>query len=324
MRQGRQSSEPQSTRAATENQLPHLETFAKAAELSSFTATAKALDLTQAAVSQRIHALEKTLDVPLFRRQGGRVLLTEAGRRLYEYAQRIHALHQEARQEIAGQKPSISGDLALGASTIPGEHLLPALLSSFHRRFPGIQVKAEISDSIKVINQVERGQVSLGLVGRKVDNPHLEFSHFATDRMVLVLPPSHAWSKRKQVSFRQLCKQALVLREAGSGLRHCFEKELGGAGLSLRDLQIALELGSNEAIKEAVLRGLGVALLSSYAVARELKAGELVAVKVTDLHCDREMFVVWDRRRVLSAPARTFRFFLETHPIGDPIHKRSL
>jgi DNA-binding transcriptional LysR family regulator len=299
-----------------EDQLPHLETFSKAAELSNFSAAAKTLGLTQAAVSQRIQALERILDVPLFRRQGGRVLLTEAGQRLYDYGERILALHREARQEITHrQKPPISGNLALGASTVPGEHLLPALLSIFHGRFPRIQVKAEISDSTKVIAQVERGQVSLGLVGRKTDSPHLEFRHFATDRMVLVVPSDHPWSKRREVSSKQLCKQALVLREAGSGLRHCFEKQLEHLGKSLCDLQIALELGSNEAIKEAVLRGLGLAVLSSYAVEKELRTGQLVALKVTDLHCDREMFVVWDRRRVLSATARTFRFFLETNPI---------
>src|SRR5437588_1010296 len=122
-------------------QLPYLETFSKAAELSSFTGAAKALRLTQAAVSQRVQALERTLDVPLFHRHGGRILLTDAGRRLYDYAQRILALHREARQEITGQRPSLSGDLALGASTIPGEHLLPALLPIFHQRFPRIKVK---------------------------------------------------------------------------------------------------------------------------------------------------------------------------------------
>src|SRR5262249_50883271 len=106
-----------------------------------------------------------------------------------------------------------------------------------------------------------------------------------------------------------------VLREAGSGLRHCFEKELGRHGLSLRDLTIAVELGSNEAVKEAVQRGLGVAILSSYAVEKELDAGQLMSLKVSDLHCDREMFVVLVRRRGLSDPARPFRFFLETNPI---------
>jgi len=296
------------------DQLPHLETFAKAAELSSFTAAAKAFGLTQAAVSQRIQALEKILGVSLFRRQGGRVCLNEAGQRLHDYTQRIFALHREARHEIAGQKFSVSGELALGASTIPGEHFLPAILSVFHQRYPDIEVRASISDSMGVIRQVEHGQVQLGLVGRKTDNPHLEFRHFATDRMVLVVPPKHAWSKRKQVSFKQLCEQPLILREAGSGLRHCFEKELGRLGMSLRDLRIALELGSNEAIKEAVLRKVGLAVLSSYAVQKELKARTLVGLKVTDLHCDREMFVVWDRRRVLSAPAMVFRIFLETNP----------
>jgi DNA-binding transcriptional LysR family regulator len=298
-------------------QLPYLETFSKAAELSSFTGTAKALGVTQAAVSQRVQALEKILGVSLFRRQGGRILLTEAGQQLYSYAQKIFDLHRDARHAISGQKPTISGALILGASTIPGEYFLPAILSVFHKKFPLIEVRASVSDSMGVISQVEQGKVQLGLVGRQTDSPHLEFRSFAHDRMVLVVPPKHVWSKRKRVSLRQLCQQPLILREAGSGLRHCFEKELARLGKSLRDLQIALELGSNEAIKKAVARGIGLAILSTYAVEKELKAGQLHALKVPDLHCDREMFLVWDRRRVLSAPASTFRFFLETHPIAD-------
>jgi DNA-binding transcriptional LysR family regulator len=298
-------------------QLPYLETFAKAAELTSFTGAGKALGMTQAAVSQRMHTLEKSLGAPLFRRHGGRILLTEAGQKLHDYAQRIFALHQQARHEIAGQEVPFTGELTLGASTVPGEHLLPALLSVFHRRYPRIEVRATIGDSMGVIGQVERGQVQLGLVGQKVDNPHLEYLHFATDRMVLVVPADHAWARRKQVSLKQLCTQPLVLREPGSGSRHCLEKQLGRAGKTLGDLQVALELGSNESIKEAVLRGLGLAVLSAYAVRKELRAGQLHAVKVTDLHCDREMYVVRDRRRVLSAPAQIFRIFLEANPIAE-------
>src|SRR5207245_1254079 len=105
-----------------------LETFAKAAELSSFTAAAQALGLTQAAVSQRVQALEQALGVPLFDRRGGRVLLTEAGHRLYPYVQRIFALHQEACQEVTCRKAPLVGELSLAASSIPGEHLLPDLL----------------------------------------------------------------------------------------------------------------------------------------------------------------------------------------------------
>jgi DNA-binding transcriptional LysR family regulator len=296
-------------------QLPYLETFSKAAELSSFTGAAKALRLTQASVSQRIQVLEKTLDKSLFKRQGGRVLLTEAGQRLYDYAQRILDLHREARREVAGHEAPVGGDLLLAGSSIPGEHFLPTLLSEFSQKHPHIRVRAGISDSMAVIAQVERGEVSLGLVGRKTDNSHLEFRYLASDRIVLVVPPGHPLSKRKKVSVKQLAGHALVLREPGSGLRHCFEKSLERAGRSLADFRVALELGSNEAIKEAVLRGVGVAVLSVYAVQKELKANQLHALEVSDLHCDRDMFIVQDKRRVLPLPARLFLIFLESHPV---------
>jgi DNA-binding transcriptional LysR family regulator len=305
--------------ASEDLRLPHLETFSKAAELSSFTGTAKALRLSQAAVSQRVHALEKTLGTALFRRQGGRVLLTETGQRLYDYAQRILDLHREARREITGQEIPVAGQLFLAASSIPGEHLLPALLAVFGRSHPHISVHATVSDSMGVMAQVERGEVSLGLVGRKADNPHLHFRYLASDRMVLIVPPEHALSRRRKVSVRQLARYAFVLREVGSGLRHCFEKSLEKAGLSLTDLRIALELGSNEAIKEAVLRGMGIAILSSYAVQKEVDAGRLHALEVSDLHCDRDMFVVHDKRRVLPFPARLFLIFLETHAVAPAI-----
>jgi DNA-binding transcriptional LysR family regulator len=295
--------------------VPHLETFSKAAELSSFTGAARALGLTQAAVSQRIQVVEKALGTPLFKRQGGRVLLTEAGRKLYGYAQRILDLHREARQEVAGYDAPVDGELLLAASSIPGEHLLPALLSLFGQKRPHIRVRAAISDSMGVMGQVERGEVSLGLVGRKADNPHLEFRYLASDRMVLVVPPDHVLNRRKKVSVKQLCRYPMILREAGSGLRHCLEKSLEKAGLALSSLRVALELGSNEAIKEAVLRGVGVAILSTYAVEKEVKAGQLHALAVSDLHCDRDMFIVQDKRRVLPLPARLFLMFLETHRI---------
>jgi DNA-binding transcriptional LysR family regulator len=300
-------------------QLPYLETFSKAAELSSFTAAARALRLSQAAVSQRVQALEKTLGLPLFKRQGGRVLLTEAGRKLHDYGQRILDLHRQARRDITGRQSPLGGELVLAASSIPGEHLLPALLPLFAQKHPHIRVRAAISDSMGAMTQVERGEVSLGLTGRKTDNSHLEFSYLTSDRMVLIVPPDHALSRRKKVSVKQLLRHPLIVREAGSGLRHCLEKALERAGRSLGDLHIVMELGSNEAIKEAVLRGAGVAILSTYAVQKELRAGQLHALQVHDLHCNRDMYVVRDRRRVLSLPARLFLLFLETHSFTSNI-----
>lgn len=299
------------------DELPHLYTFSVAAELSSFTKAAKALGLTQAAVSQRIQSLEQSLDASLFDRRGGRVTLTEAGRTLYDAAQRILALHQEARRTITGHEPPVAGELVIAASSIPGEHLLPALLSVFGQKYPHIRVRAAVSDSMAVVGQVERGDVSVGLVGRKLEHPHLEFRYLASDRMVLVAPPAHPLTKKKSVTVNQLADHPLIVREAGSGLRHCFEKALDRAERSLSELRVALELGSNEAIKEAVLRGVGVAVLSALAVQKEIRSGTLHALKVEDIHCDREMFVVQDRRRVPPLTTRLFLNFLDANPVPD-------
>jgi DNA-binding transcriptional LysR family regulator len=298
-------------------ELPHLETFAEAAERSSFTAAARALGLTQAAVSQRVQALERELGVPLFRRVGGKVELTDTGRKLHDYARRILDLHSEARREVTGREAPVEGELAIAASSVPGDYLLPALLAAFGARHPQVRVQAAAGDSAAVIGLVEAGTVSVGLVGQKTDGPHLEYRHLADDRVVVVAPPGHALAKRKWVSLRQLANHPLVLRESGSGMRHGFEKALERAGSSLADLRVALELGSNEAIQGAVLRGVGVAVLSALAVRKEVAAGRLVALEIEGLRCEREMFVVTNRSRVLPPPARLFLNFLEANPVTD-------
>jgi DNA-binding transcriptional LysR family regulator len=294
-----------------EDQVPHLETFAQAAEAGSFTAAARALGLTQAAVSQRIGGLERVLGVALFERRARRVLLTEAGRRLHGYAQRILALHDAARQAVTGRAVGATGELSLAASSVPGEHLLPALLSAFRSKYPHVQVRATVADSQAVLEQVERGRAHLGLVGKKGDSPHLEHRCFACDTLVVIVPAGHRWTRRRQVTLEQLGREPLVLREAGSGSRACLEQALAKTGKSLRDPRVALELGSNEAIKEAVGRGLGVAVLSSRVVEKEVQAGQLGTLRIAGLPLLREMFVVWDRRRGLPIPARLFLDLLE-------------
>lgn len=291
-------------------QLPHLETFVAAAELSSFSAAARALGLTQAAVSQRVQALEKALEASLFHRKGGHVVLTEAGHQLYPFAQRILALHQEAREAITGHRAPVVGNLVLAASSVPGEHFLPELLTRFRESYPHIHVQATVTDTRQVLHQIERGQANLGLVGGKMDNPNLEFRSFASDQLVLVVPAGHAWASRPQVPLAHLAREPLILRESGSSSRWCFEKALEKAGRSTKDLNVILELGSNEAIKEAVLRGLGLAMLSTHTVRHEIEAGRLHALSIQGLSLDRDMFVVWDRQRPLPIPAQLFLEFL--------------
>lgn len=295
--------------------LPYLTTFAKAAELGSFTLTGQALGVSQAAISQRVHALERDLGVTLFHREGGRVSLTEAGKRLHGYATRIIGLHHEARAEVTATLTQLTGELSLAASSVPGEHILPAVLSAFGQKYPHVRVRATITDSGLVFDHVEHGQAQLGLVGMTRDNPHLEIRPFAHDEMVLVVPKNHQLAMKESVTIDELRGERLILRESGSGSRQCLEQALASAGRTIRDLNVTLDLGSNEAIKEAVLHGMGVAILSTHVIQKELDAGLVRALTVAGLPLKRDIFVMRDVRRALPIPAQLFRdFLMSTQP----------
>jgi DNA-binding transcriptional LysR family regulator len=285
---------------------PHLETFVEAAERGTFTAAARQLGLTQAAVSQRIHQLETAVGTAVFRRDPGRVTLTDAGQELYAYARRIQDLTAEAWAAVTGRAGEARGELVLAASSVPGEHLLPPTLAAFRRRHPRVEVRVSVTDTEDVLRQVERGDAHLGLVGGQGGGSQLEFRRFACDELVLVVPKGHPWWRKRQVTVADLLTQPLIQRERGSGSRRCLERSLDRLGVPLSSLNVVLELGSTEAIKEAVLRRVGVAVLSRRAIGQEVKAGRLKALRVRGLTLDRDIYLVRDRRRVLPGPARLF------------------
>ncbi|MFQ3648993.1 MAG: LysR substrate-binding domain-containing protein [Gemmataceae bacterium] len=288
--------------------LPHLDTFIMAAELGSFTQTARKINppVTQAAISQRIAALEQDLGLKLFDRVHGRVELTAAGRRLHEIALQIQALHDQARREIAQQVEGLRGDLSIAASSIPGEHMLPSFLSEFRQKNPNISVRAQIVDSALVFDLVERGDAQLGLAGQASARPHLEQKAFGRDEIVLVAPPKHPLAQKGLIRVNDLLGVPLIMRERGSGSRQCVEHALQEAGLALNSLEITAEVGSNEAIREMVQRGGGLAFLSRFAVKNELASGALVEIPIDGINLTREFFVLYDRRRALPLAARLF------------------
>jgi DNA-binding transcriptional LysR family regulator len=296
-------------------ELPHLATFARAAERGSFTDAAADLGVTQAAVSQRIAALEKELQLALFNRRAGRIALTEAGKRLYDLACRILALHEEARECLGGIPQCVSGDLPIAASSVPAECYLPALLASFRAKFPEVHVRASVGDSSSVMKEVTKGLASLGLVGQKAENPSLESEPIGTDALDLILAPGHPLAGRKSISLAVLAREPLIIRESGSGTRCALRKGLERAGSSLDEMTISLEMGSNATIKDAVKRGLGVSFVSRSTVERELSSGELVTVRVRGLVLTRYLYAVYHRRRPLSPASSAFLHFLKANPL---------
>ena len=290
----------------TVESLPHLETFVEAAERGSFTAAARYLRISQAAVSQRVQQLEGILKASLFHREGGRISLTDAGRVLHDYSRRILALHREAKSKLRGTSPAVVGELILAASSIPGEYLLPPILAAFRQKHAKIQVRLSVADTASVVRDVKRGVAHLGVVGSKNDDPTLEYRPFGKEELVLVVPAAHPLRKRRFVPVDTLLRQPLIQRETGSASRQCFEDALRSVGHSASEIRVAMELGSNEAIKEAILQGVGIAILSASAVEKESNEGVFHPLKVKGLPLRREFFIVHDRKRAVPPSAQLF------------------
>ena len=300
--------------------LPHLDVFCKAAELASFTKAARSLGMTQAGVSQHVRALEKELSVSLFHRRAGRVELSEAGKTLYGYAQRILALHVEARTAMGRTPLGLRGQVSVAASTIPAERFLPNVLDEFHSAFPDVRVVVTVGDSLAVTTQIERGDAEIVIVGCPIETPWAESMPLARDRLAVIVAATHRWAKSDHLSLDELAGHPLVIREPGSGTRRCLERALADLGHSLSGLSIHLELGSNQAIRETVAQGNVAGILSVAAVSGDLASGRLREVAVEGLSLDRSLFAVIDRRRVLPAPALALWGFLQSHAplIGLP------
>ena len=287
--------------------LRQLEIFAKVAEMGSFSRAAEALHLTQPTVSEHIRALEDELGVRLLDRLGRGTATTRAGQLLLSYATRILALSREARQALEGYQGRMRGELVVGGSTIPGEYLLPAVIGRFREKFPEVSTTLVIGASQAVVDWVADGRVELGVVGARLPQRGLEFHDLSPDEEVVVIPAGHPWQGRAQVTLEELVREPLLIRERGSGTRAAFESALERAGVDLASLRIAGEMGSNQAIKQAVKAGLGITVMSRIAVEEESRQGLLAYLRVQDLAVTRGFYVVTHRERLRSPVAEAFR-----------------
>ncbi len=289
-----------------------LEIFCAVYEERSFSRAAARLYLTQPTVSGHIQTLERTLGVRLFDRLGRDILPTAAGELLYEDARRLPELRRTIAERMSRFLGRLEGELRLGASTIPGEYLVPGILKGFRHMYPQVKVRVTISDTERVIEDVERGRVELGIVGARREHRDLEFRAFASDRILLVAPSDRQWAGTRVLSLSALKSMPLLIRERGSGTRAVLEQKLAELGCSLEEFDIVAELGSTSAIKQAVIQGVGLSFLSALAVEHELKCRLLRAVRLRELPLlERPFFLVRHRRRTLAPLSEAFLTFLQ-------------
>jgi DNA-binding transcriptional LysR family regulator len=288
-----------------------LEVFVKVAELGSFSRAAGALFLTQPTVSEHVRALEEELGLRLLDRLGRGATPTKAGQLLLSYARQILQLQRDARQALEQFQGRMSGELVVGASTIPGEYVLPPLIGRFKEKYPDISISLLIGDTRQALDWLLEGKVEVAVVGAQVPQQPLEYRELMPDELVVVVSSGHPWHGRKTVTLDDVRAEPLIVRERGSGSRHALERALEEVGLDLGDFRVVAEMGSTQAIKQAVKAGVGVSLISKRAVEDECRASLLWCVKVKDLRFSRFFYLATHRGRTRSPLAEAFWEFLQ-------------
>jgi DNA-binding transcriptional LysR family regulator len=294
--------------------LYYLHTFHTVARERSFTRAARSLDLSQPAVSAHIRALEHYYGTRLFEVRQRRTHLTAAGAALFVYTNRVFHLLDEASQVLEATRSGQHGVLRFGASTTLGNYLLPIVLGGFGRTHPEVRFDVAIGTSADVLAWVKADRVQFGFVEAPLQDAEVQVEAIGQDELVLAVAAGHALARRRRLSSDSLGSYPILRREATSGTQQLIETELARAGAASPTL---LVLGSTEALKQAVLEGVGLAWLPRLGILHELERGELTAILVDGLRICRTLSLIRMRGANLSPAAEALvaevRQALEAH-----------
>jgi DNA-binding transcriptional LysR family regulator len=266
-------------------------------ETGSFTRAAGKLFLSQPSLTKQIQNLEEAAGTRVVNRGSAGISLTPEGQILYDYARRILRLREDAKERIGRLKEQESGHIHISASTIPATYILPRLLGLLKQTYPDMQIHIQTHDSEETIQIVLNGQAELGFIGKEPANRKLIAERLWKDRLVLAVPVDHPLAERRTTTVEELAGIPFVVREQGSATRDIVDDCLQGHfGTSLSRFNVACEMGSSEAVKEAIVAGLGVSILSVFAIERELSQGLLTTVNISDCATERYFYLIYKKQ----------------------------
>jgi DNA-binding transcriptional LysR family regulator len=268
-----------------------LDAFIMVVEKNSFSEAAAALKSSQPSVSLKIKSLEDELGFELLDRGASVIRPTSAGLLVYSAAKDIKTRWKTLEDNLSEFQGTLTGTLSIGASTIPGTYLLPSWIKKFRTLYPKVDVKINIGDSKKVLDQLQNHQIDAAIIGMKVDSRLLTSKPIASDSLVLITPEGHPLINAESPDFAETQQYDFVLREEGSGTRKMMEHYLGEKGLSLDDLNVAVSIGSTESVIAAVEAGLGISFVSRLAAMPAAKAGRISIISNFEPY-EREFYLV--------------------------------
>jgi len=272
--------------------LNYFRTLMTVIEAGSFSAAARQLGLTQPAVSMHIQALEDYFGTKLVERSGKALELTRAGEFAAQNVARLLEGVDSTRKQIDEMLGDVAGPVFIGASTIPGEHLCPALLGEFVRRYPRVKPRLVVGESSTIVEKLSRRELDVALVGAQPKDPTFKVEPAFKDELILLVHPEHRFAGKNEVPLSEVYKEKFIARAAGSGSRQVYERELAAAGFSLNRVDTVLEVSTSLAAVNAVEANLGVSLVSVYAAEKSLLLGTVSAVRLVGLNLARSFYVV--------------------------------
>jgi DNA-binding transcriptional LysR family regulator len=280
-----------------------LQVFLSVSKHLNYTRAGEEINLSQPSVSVRIHQLESELRVKLFEQLGKKVVLTDAGQLLVPYANRVIAAVDDAHHAVDELQGLERGSLRIGASTTPGMYLVPQVVARFKRSHPKIDIHLRIKDTREVEDGVLNNEFDFGFVGGHLAAAEVSAHAWLTDELLLVVSPDHRLRNKKTVRKQDLEGESFIVRESGSATRATIVTQLQQANF---ELETVIEMENPESIKKAVQSGLGIAFISKFAIATELKAKTLTAIRVRNLTINRELKIVHRKDKHLSRAAVAF------------------
>ena len=290
--------------------LDQLRILSAIAKEGSFKKAADSLYVTQPAVSLQIQNLEKQIEVPIFDRGGRKAQLTEAGKILLDYCDRILNDCQEACRAMEDLQNLKGGSLVIGASQTTGTYLMPRMIGLFRSKYPEVSVQLEIHSTRRTGWNVANGDIDLGIIGGELPselNELLEIIPFTKDELALVIPINHAFAKLKELTKDDLYKLGFISLDSKSTTRNVVDKLLARSGLDVQRLRVDMELNSLEAIKNAVQSGLGASFLPVVSIEKELEAKTIHKPLIKDLEVHRELKLITHPARYRSRASAAFR-----------------
>ncbi|QOJ22809.1 MAG: LysR family transcriptional regulator [Gammaproteobacteria bacterium] len=290
--------------------LRQLEVFEAIARLKSFTRAAEELFLTQPTVSMQIKKLTNEIGLPLFEQIGKKIYLTDAGKELYQTCLGIFEHFSRFEMIASDMKGMKSGKLRLAVVTT-AKYFTPRLLGMFCQKYPGIDVVLKVTNRERVLERLISNQDDLYVLGQVPKSIDAVAEVFLDNPLIVLAATNHPLANEKQITIDRICDEPFIMREPGSGTRLATERFFLEHN---KKLKIRMELGSNEAIKQAVIGGLGIAILSRHTLASDASMGQLTILDVKEFPINRNWYFAYPSGKQLSIVAQAFLEYLKQAP----------